>query len=209
MFNLTNKQCIMICVALVAAFVVFLWVVKPMMGETRGEFEGFNQGQRSEEQHQGQEEMPAAVTAVAPDQEQALVQKVVAAAAGPVAVPDAPYIDTQTGTLLDGPGYEKGLSESAYQEPGSSIPSNYYFLDDGAGGEMSIQHNLCSKSCCSEQYPTSFKQQYDPYVCGAKDQFVPSNIFCNNATQSAGCLCLSKKQAQFLYNRGGNGREWF
>ncbi len=203
-FNLTNKKYVLVCVALVAVVIMYLWVFKPMMA-TRGEsgesFEAFNQGQE-----QGQEE---AAVMHAVDQEQAMAQQQVAAAAGSVAVPDAPYIDTQTGTLLDGPGYEKGLSESAYQEPGSSIPSNYYFLDDGAGGEMSIQHNLCSKSCCSEQWQTPHRQKYDPYVCGAKDQFVPSNIFCNNSFGDAGCLCQSKKQAQFLYNRGGNGREWF
>jgi hypothetical protein len=119
------------------------------------------------------------------------------------------YVEPKTGILLDGPGFEKGEFEGVPQETLSAIPSNYYFLDDGAGGEMSIQHNLCSKSCCSEQWPTPFKQKYDPYVCGNKDEFVPSQTFCNNSFQDSGCLCLTKKQAQFLYNRGSNGRSWF
>lgn len=123
--------------------------------------------------------------------------------------PTGPYVDSQTGTLIDGPGFEKQEVDDVYREPSSSIPSNYYFLDDGAGGEMSIQHNLCSRSCCSEQWPTPFKRKYDPYVCGNKDKFVPSRIMCSNSFQDAGCLCLTKKQAAHLYNRGGNGREWF
>ena len=38
-----------------------------------------------------------------------------------------------------------------------------------------------------------------------KDKYVPSNIMCNNAYQDSGCLCLTKEQAGFLSNRGGNG----
>ena len=64
-----------------------------------------------------------------------------------------PYVDSKTGSLIDGPGFEKGEIDDVHQESATGIPSNYYFLDDGAGGEMSIQHNLCSKSCCSEQWP--------------------------------------------------------
>lgn len=121
-----------------------------------------------------------------------------------------PSIDPRTGMVVDGPGSEQGPVEGIPQDSTfDKIPSNYYFLDDGAGGEMSIQHNLCSKSCCSDQWPTPFKQKYDPYVCGNKDKFVPSKIYCNNTFQDSGCLCLTNKQANFLYNRGSNGREWF
>lgn len=119
-----------------------------------------------------------------------------------------PKLDPTTGLMVDGPGYESSEVEGAPEVP-VSVPSNYYLLDDGAGGEMSIQNNLCSKSCCSAQWPTPFKMKYDPYVCQNKDKFVPSRYFCNNSFQDSGCLCLTKKQAGFLYNRGGNGREWF
>ena len=49
---------------------------------------------------------------------------------------------------------------------------------------------------------TPFKQKYYPYVCSNKDSFVPSKIFCSNTFQDSGCLCLTKKQASFMYNRG-------
>jgi hypothetical protein len=122
---------------------------------------------------------------------------------------NTPVVNPETSSIMNGPGFELGDVSGAQENIPSSIPSNYYFLDDGANGEMSIQHNLCSKSCCSEQWPTPFKQKNDPYVCSNKDDFVPSNIMCNNTFQDSGCLCLSKKQGSFLYNRGGNGREWF
>lgn len=124
-----------------------------------------------------------------------------------------PFVDAQTGSLIDGPGFENGQVDGITQEMMSKIPSNMYFLDDGANNEMSIENNLCSRSCCSQQWPTPFKQAYDPYVCsngnGSNADYIPSQIFCNNSFQDAGCLCLTKKQGQFLYNRGGNGRELF
>jgi len=110
------------------------------------------------------------------------------------AVPDKnhPFVNPETGALLDGPGFEKGEVEGVSQEVRENIPSNYYFLDDGAGGEMSIQHNLCSKSCCSEQWPTPFKQKYDPYVCGSKDKFSSSGYFCSNSFQNSGLIARSE-----------------
>ena len=104
----------------------------------------------------------------------------------PIPDKNTAFVDAKTGAVMDGPGFENGPIEGVTQDSLMNIPSNYYFLDDGADGEMSIQHNLCSKSCCSEQWPTPFKQKYDPYVCGNKDQFVPSKIFCNNTFQDAG-----------------------
>lgn len=72
-----------------------------------------------------------------------------------VEIPDknTAFVDAKTGAVMDGPGFEKGPVEGVTQDSLTNIPSNYYFLDDGADGEMSIQHNLCSKSCCSSQYP--------------------------------------------------------
>jgi len=115
-----------------------------------------------------------------------------------------PKLFPQTGTIMDGPGFEKGETDIPQSKTYDSIPSNYYFLDDGANGEATVMNNLCSKSCCSDQWATPFKQSYDPYVCANKSKFVPSNIFCNNSFQDSGCLCMTKDQGNFLGTRGGN-----
>ena len=77
-------------------------------------------------------------------------------------------------------------------------------LDDGAGGNMGLHYNLCSPSCCSAQYPTPHKLAKDPLVCGREGDFVPSSITCQNSWQNSGCACLTKNQASFMTNRGGN-----
>jgi hypothetical protein len=81
---------------------------------------------------------------------------------------------------------------------------NYYLLDDGAGGSAGLQFNMCSKSCCSEQYPLPFKMPVDSAVCASKSEFVPNNYMCNNAWQDTGCVCMTKDQANFIGSRGGN-----
>ena len=109
------------------------------------------------------------------------------------------YVDASTGAIVDGPGFE-----------GGDLDPSMYFLDDGADGEFSIQNNMCSKSCCSNSWPSiSVTRKDDPYVCAMKEkgELMPSNLTCNNAYQDTGCLCLNKKQYQFLSNRGTNS-DW-
>jgi hypothetical protein len=122
---------------------------------------------------------------------------------------NAPKINPQVGSIIDGPGFEAGDVDGVDQAIITKIPSDYYFLDDGADGKYSITSNLFSVNCCSSQWPVPFHQKYDPYVCKNKSEYVGSNIFGNNTFQDAGCACLTKDQAKFLYTRGTNGSEWF
>lgn len=132
-------------------------------------------------------------------------------------VPDVPQFpqgepDPVVGTIMDGPGFSNAEWDKIAESPEdiySKVPSNYYFLDDGANGALSAQHFMCSPSCCSDQYPTSFKQKEDPFVCANKDKFVKSSMMCNNTYQDSGCICTTKEFAKAQYNRFGNGREWF
>jgi hypothetical protein len=219
--NLDNESVIMFVLTVVGVFLVATMVLPPLcrMLLNGNGAEGFNGAMAEAEGANGEE---VAINGQANGEavpEEMPEQQVV-----PSEELQAPVVSPQTGALVDGPGYEQQPVDGAPIDASMTadqIPSNYYFLDDGAGGEMSIQHNLCSKSCCSEQWPTPFKQKYDPYVCGASkangyaapgtpnSDFTTSRVFCSNTFQDAGCLCLSKKQQSFLYNRGGNGREWF
>jgi hypothetical protein len=118
-------------------------------------------------------------------------------------------VKPETSTIISGAGSESGEVDGVDQSIVSKIPSNYFFLDDGADGKYTITSNLFSKSCCSAQYPVPFHLKDDPYVAENKSNYVGSNYFGSNSFEDSGCLCLNKQQGQFLYNRGGNGREFF
>jgi hypothetical protein len=77
-------------------------------------------------------------------------------------------------------------------------------LDDGMSGNAGLNFNMCSKSCCSPQYPPPFGIPADPLVCNSDTEFVSTSYTCNNGWQDSGCLCLSKDQALFLNKRGNN-----
>lgn len=87
---------------------------------------------------------------------------------------------------------------------GNAEFGNNYFLDDGNNGNMVLTSSLCSKSCCSPQYPTPFSLPVDPMVCNSDKKFIPTNYTCNNGWQDTGCLCMTIDQAKFLGARGGN-----
>jgi hypothetical protein len=143
MANLMNKECLVTAVLVIVGIVILLWLFFPMASVSTITGEGFNGGGRvtTMEEIMAQDNQVLPEEAVMPEDQR-------------------PYVDVKTGSIMDGPGFERGFEDRERSEvegvPANlppSIPSNYYFLDDGAGGEMSIQHNLCSKSCCSEQWP--------------------------------------------------------
>uniref|UniRef100_A0A6C0E926 Uncharacterized protein n=1 Tax=viral metagenome TaxID=1070528 RepID=A0A6C0E926_9ZZZZ len=69
---------------------------------------------------------------------------------------------------------------------------------------MGFTNNMCSKSCCSQQYPPAFELEHDAAVCSAKQDFVPNIYNCNNSWQNSGCMCMTEKQRDFLSSRGNN-----
>jgi hypothetical protein len=115
-----------------------------------------------------------------------------------------PFYDSKTGTVMSGPKFVASNIDSINHPPFQVIPPNSYLLDDGSNGDMGFAQNTCSKSCCSAQWPLPFPMDYDPAVCGAEGDYVPSGLVCNNSWQNSGCLCLRKDQYNNLVDRGGN-----
>jgi len=124
-------------------------------------------------------------------------------------------VDDSIKMINSSPIQEKSIIKTKKYEDGDELevpwaknPKNYGeigdILDDGSNGYAGLNYNLCSKSCCSQQYPPPFMTSLDNFVCNSKDKFVPSNYVCNNGYQDTGCLCITEKQQQFLQNRGGN-----
>jgi hypothetical protein len=100
-----------------------------------------------------------------------------------------------------------GLPEEILPASGTNSVANYGAvdrLDDGYNGAMGLNYNMCSKSCCGPQYPPPFSLEEDAMVEKNKDQFVPNNYSCNNAWNNTGCVCMTKKQHNYIQSRGGN-----
>jgi len=123
----------------------------------------------------------------------------------PEDIPVQPQIfDSGSGSVMSAQDFVPSQFLSPWYKAYTGNMKNYYLLDDGEGGDAGLQYNMCSKSCCGEQYPLPFQMPVDSEVCANKSDFVPNNYMCNNAWQDTGCVCMTKKQAGFIGSRGGN-----
>ncbi|AYV78262.1 MAG: hypothetical protein Edafosvirus8_12 [Edafosvirus sp.] len=208
----SNENCVVTIVVTVIIIILFIWCVWPML--TGVSFnEGFNM--------KGYVPSPNARVAVGYNQMELSQQEI---------VPTPPYFSHQTLAVMDGGRNtnaimnngnfeyraQKPWDQMDYQElegyqhpPWKQIYTegdnkNMYLLDDGGNGNLGLQYDMCSKSCCSNQWPTPFKLPTDPLICANKDKFMPSPYFCNNGFQDSGCLCMTKPQYANLMNRGNN-----
>lgn len=61
--------------------------------------------------------------------------------------------------------------------------------------------SLCSKACCSQQWFLPFNPGFDKQKYS---KYIPTDYTCNNGYQDVGCLCMDKKQVDFISSRGNN-----
>lgn len=117
--------------------------------------------------------------------------------------------DNVTGTIMTGSQFmdSTGLITPPWVAPawdpealgpsskGTVNPSDYE--DDPR-----MLYNKCSLSCCSPQYPTPFQGSTDPFVCGkdGDNKYLSSNYTCQNNTGGTGCLCMTQKQVDGMYD---------
>ena len=114
-----------------------------------------------------------------------------------------PIYDRLTGSVVTGSQF-LGVPDEVAPAWGASF-GEVDKLDDGGNGMFGLNYAMCSKSCCSPQYPPQgFELDKDVVVDDMKGDFVPSQYVCNNAWQDSGCVCMSKKENNFLAGRGGN-----
>jgi hypothetical protein len=74
-------------------------------------------------------------------------------------------------------------------------------------GYYGLNHNLCSSSCCSMQYPTPFLITSNRFSPKNTEKYVSSNYTCRNGYQDTGCLCMTKNQKRILETRGNNSTQ--
>ena len=70
---------------------------------------------------------------------------------------------------------------------------------------VKVDQNVCSKQCCKfEVWPTPFdavNPNIDPKFM---DQFVGTNLSCGNGPESGGCVCMTKKDFNYIADHGQN-----
>lgn len=89
----------------------------------------------------------------------------------------------------------------------NSSYTKYGKVDSIMDDMVDMNYALCSKSCCSPQYPTGIPIKPDKYVEEAiksGKKFVPTSYTCQNNWEDSGCMCMTEKDALFLNRRGMN-----
>jgi hypothetical protein len=123
------------------------------------------------------------------------------------------YYDPQSGTMMTSPDYIPQEIEPAWGKQADNLGhydapnfnAKVGAIDRATDiGDASMAFDMCSKSCCADQYPLPFNLPGNPEVCQNKGDFVPSSYMCNNNWEDAGCLCMTKRQSNMLATRAGN-----
>lgn len=98
----------------------------------------------------------------------------------PLIIPD--YTNLENGTIMSGTNFipQNEVVPAWGEQYGVAETLDNNELSDGQGGSYTLNNNICSKSCCSNQYPTPFALPYDSFICNNKDELLPSNYVCNN-----------------------------
>jgi hypothetical protein len=77
-----------------------------------------------------------------------------------------------------------------YKKYSEDFYNNYFDLKNDTSNSISnIENIVCSKDCCSTQWPVSEKIQ-DPKI--NMEEYLPTNLNCNNGINDTGCICKKK-----------------
>ena len=69
--------------------------------------------------------------------------------------------------------------------------NNYFDLKYDTPIDHDMEKIVCSKNCCSTQWPTSESTQIkDPKI--DMNEYLPTNLNCNDGIHNTGCICKKK-----------------
>jgi len=75
---------------------------------------------------------------------------------------------------------------NTYSEEFQNNNDNYFNLKHDTPMGYNMEKIICSKECCSTQWPTSVNIK-DPKI-NMKD-YLPTNLSCNDGIHDTGCVC--------------------
>ena len=79
-----------------------------------------------------------------------------------------------------------------YNKSPEEFYNNYFDLNNDTSNNISnVENIVCSKDCCSTQWPISENIQVkDPKI--NMDEYLQTNLNCNNGINDTGCVCKKK-----------------
>jgi hypothetical protein len=79
------------------------------------------------------------------------------------------------------------------------------FTDLLSNNIRKLDQNICSKQCCKHtQWPIPFNTN-DPNIDkNLFKDYIGTNLSCNNGPTGGGCLCVNKKDYEYLSSHGQN-----
>ncbi len=73
----------------------------------------------------------------------------------------------------------------------NSSNNNYYDLKYDTPMDYNMEKIVCSKSCCSTQWPTPDTTQVKDTKIDM-NEYLPTNLNCNDGIHDTGCVCKKK-----------------
>ena len=68
--------------------------------------------------------------------------------------------------------------------------NNYFDLKNDTPLQYNMEKIICSKKCCSTQWPNTTKNSIDPNI--DMNKYLPTNLNCNDGIHDTGCICKKK-----------------
>lgn len=77
-----------------------------------------------------------------------------------------------------------------YNRSDEEFNKNYFDLKNDTPLGYNMEKIICSKKCCSTQWPNDTNNSIDPKI--DMNEYLPTNLNCNDGIHDTGCICKKK-----------------
>jgi len=78
-----------------------------------------------------------------------------------------------------------------YDKYEEEFNKNYFNLENDINIGTNMEKIICSKKCCSIDWPNNTYNSIDPKI--DMNKYLPTNLNCNDGIHDTGCICKQKK----------------
>jgi hypothetical protein len=77
-----------------------------------------------------------------------------------------------------------------YNGSDEEFNKNYFNLTNDTDIGYNMEKIICSKKCCSTDWPNTTNNSIDPKI--DMNKYLPTNLNCNDGIHDTGCVCKKK-----------------